>query len=278
MGAVCREPKWKTNLKWLQLWIVALVEQIEGVLAYFTHLKCQKRIGDDVGDLKYVFTKNKTNKFVKMTHLIRFIQLIMQEYNSKCLKMYLITLKVFKICWQMFAPIIKVKGSQIHLALAHWKWHTPRFKNYLKPWLNPFSAGLFLSYIVEPNFPNDFWLALGLHVVGNPRETIFFLVAYVCDLIVPYNPALKTLIFESHFKVWFWGLLSNIEKVVKVLCKFKFHSFIHRLVSGDTVLQCFRPVEPTAGFRRSRNIGWQINARSQHDVYSMLASALPKPD
>jgi hypothetical protein len=26
--------------------------QIEGVLAYFTHLKCQKHIGDDVGDLK----------------------------------------------------------------------------------------------------------------------------------------------------------------------------------------------------------------------------------
>jgi hypothetical protein len=30
--------------------------QIEGVLAYFTHLK---RIGDDVGDFKYVFTKKK---------------------------------------------------------------------------------------------------------------------------------------------------------------------------------------------------------------------------
>jgi hypothetical protein len=33
--------------------------QIDGVLAYFTYLKCQKRIGDDVGDLKYVFTKKK---------------------------------------------------------------------------------------------------------------------------------------------------------------------------------------------------------------------------
>jgi hypothetical protein len=30
--------------------------------------------------------------------LIRFIHLIMQEYDCKCLKMYLITLKVFKIC------------------------------------------------------------------------------------------------------------------------------------------------------------------------------------
>jgi hypothetical protein len=30
-------------------------------LAYFTHLKCQKRIGNDVGDLKYVFTKKKKN-------------------------------------------------------------------------------------------------------------------------------------------------------------------------------------------------------------------------
>jgi hypothetical protein len=28
---------------------------IEGVLAFFTHLKCQKCIGDDVGDLKYIF-------------------------------------------------------------------------------------------------------------------------------------------------------------------------------------------------------------------------------
>jgi hypothetical protein len=33
--------------------------QMEGVLAYFMHLKQQKRIGDDVGDFKYVFTKKK---------------------------------------------------------------------------------------------------------------------------------------------------------------------------------------------------------------------------
>jgi hypothetical protein len=38
--------------------------QIEGVLAYFTHFKCQKRIGDDVWDLKYVFFL-KYLKFVK---------------------------------------------------------------------------------------------------------------------------------------------------------------------------------------------------------------------
>jgi hypothetical protein len=40
---------------------------------------------------------------------IRFIH-IMQEYDSKCLKMYLITLKlkVFKICPNVFAPITKV--------------------------------------------------------------------------------------------------------------------------------------------------------------------------
>jgi hypothetical protein len=31
--------------------------QIEGVLAYFTHLGCQKCIGDDVGDVKYIFTQ-----------------------------------------------------------------------------------------------------------------------------------------------------------------------------------------------------------------------------
>jgi hypothetical protein len=63
---------------------------------YFTHLKCQKRIGDDVEDLKYIFTPQKIFffNFVKMTRLIRFIQLIMQEYDSKCLKMYFITLNV----------------------------------------------------------------------------------------------------------------------------------------------------------------------------------------
>jgi hypothetical protein len=33
-----------------------------------------------------------------MTPLMRFIHLIMQEYDSKYLKMYLIILKVFKIC------------------------------------------------------------------------------------------------------------------------------------------------------------------------------------
>jgi hypothetical protein len=65
---------------------------MEGVLAYFTHLKCQKRIKDDVGDCQ-------------MTPLVRFIHLIIQEYDSKCLKMYLITLKVFKL----LAPITKVK-------------------------------------------------------------------------------------------------------------------------------------------------------------------------
>jgi hypothetical protein len=47
-----------------------------------------------------------------MTRLIRFIQLIMQEYDSKCLKMCLITLKVFKICSKMFAPITKVNEGE----------------------------------------------------------------------------------------------------------------------------------------------------------------------
>jgi hypothetical protein len=59
-------------------------------------------MGFDVGDLKYVFaTKNNFFFFfflVKMTSLIRFIQLITQEYDFKWLKMYLITLKVLKIC------------------------------------------------------------------------------------------------------------------------------------------------------------------------------------
>jgi hypothetical protein len=47
------------------------------------HLKCQKCIEDDV------YTKKKY-LFVKMTPLVRFIHLFMQEYDAKCLKMYLI--------------------------------------------------------------------------------------------------------------------------------------------------------------------------------------------
>jgi hypothetical protein len=46
-----------------------------------------------------------------MTRLISFIQLIMQEYDSKCLKMYLITLKVFKIFLKN-APITKVNEGE----------------------------------------------------------------------------------------------------------------------------------------------------------------------
>jgi hypothetical protein len=65
----------------------------QGFRAYFTHLKCQKHIGDDVGDFKDVFT-NKKKKLDENDPLIRFIHLIMQEYDSKCLNMYLITLTV----------------------------------------------------------------------------------------------------------------------------------------------------------------------------------------
>jgi hypothetical protein len=68
--------------------------QIEGVLAYFMHLKCQKR-----------FTPNLFCFFLwKWPPLY----LIMQEYDSKSLKMYLITSKVFKICLKFLAPITKV--------------------------------------------------------------------------------------------------------------------------------------------------------------------------
>jgi hypothetical protein len=62
---------------------------IEAEIKNFTHLKCQKHIGDDIGDFKYVFTTKIIFWGVKMTSLICFIHLIMQEYDSKCLKMYL---------------------------------------------------------------------------------------------------------------------------------------------------------------------------------------------
>jgi aconitate hydratase len=50
---------WAAKGPWMQ---VSTGLQIEGVLAYFTQLKHQKCIGDDVGDLKYVYTqKNIVN-------------------------------------------------------------------------------------------------------------------------------------------------------------------------------------------------------------------------
>jgi hypothetical protein len=57
-----------------------------------------------------LFLQKKINLGVKMTSLIRFIQLIMQEYD--CLKMYLITFKVSKICLKMFVPITKVNEGE----------------------------------------------------------------------------------------------------------------------------------------------------------------------
>jgi hypothetical protein len=54
----------------------------------------------------------------------------MQEYDSKCLKMYLITLKVFKILKKMFAPITKVNEGESNAPA--WKWHTPRVENLSK--------------------------------------------------------------------------------------------------------------------------------------------------
>jgi hypothetical protein len=85
--------------------------QIEGLLAYFTHLK---RIGDDIGDVRYVlFLPPKKFFFlgVKMTPLICFIHLMMQEYDSNCLKMYLITLRIH-FTSIFFAPITKGKVNE----------------------------------------------------------------------------------------------------------------------------------------------------------------------
>jgi hypothetical protein len=64
-----------------------------------------------------------------MNPLVHFIHLIMQEYDSKCLKMYLITLKFVKN-FLRWSP--KSMKGQIHLALAHWKWDTPRVEKLSK--------------------------------------------------------------------------------------------------------------------------------------------------
>jgi hypothetical protein len=46
--------------------VIMASDRGQGVLAYFTHLKCQKRIGDDVG-LKIFYKKNNFFLWVKMT-------------------------------------------------------------------------------------------------------------------------------------------------------------------------------------------------------------------
>jgi hypothetical protein len=76
-----------------------------GCIGIFYAIKMPKNTLGMMSDTYVIF-------WGKMTPLIRFIQLIMQEYDSKWLKMYLITLKVFKICLKYFAPITKVNDGE----------------------------------------------------------------------------------------------------------------------------------------------------------------------
>jgi hypothetical protein len=98
---------------------------------YFTHSKCQKCIADDVRDVRCIFAAKTIWGWV------RFIHLVMQEYDSKCLKMYLITLKVFKICYKCLAPITKVngmnEGESNTPCPSTMEASTPRVEHYLKP-------------------------------------------------------------------------------------------------------------------------------------------------
>jgi hypothetical protein len=65
---------------------------------------------------------------------MRFIELIIQEYDSKCLKMYLITLKVFKMCIKFLAPITKVNDGESNTPCPSTLEVTLLgLKNYLKP-------------------------------------------------------------------------------------------------------------------------------------------------
>jgi hypothetical protein len=61
---------------------------------YFTHLKCQRRIEDEVGDIsRYVFTKKKLKKlyfFVENDPLVRFIHLLCKNMTTNPLKCILL--------------------------------------------------------------------------------------------------------------------------------------------------------------------------------------------
>jgi hypothetical protein len=58
-----------------------------------------------------------------------------------------------------------MKGSQIHLALAHWKWHTPRVEKLSKA-LQPIqycnfvapSCTLYTKIIISPNYCQNVWI------------------------------------------------------------------------------------------------------------------------
>jgi hypothetical protein len=115
-------------------WLFIAGLQIEGVLAYFTQIKCQKHIGDDLGDLKYVFTKKKRSFLWKWPYWYILSNLLCKNMTPTALKCILLPYKYLKFVKKCLCRSPKsMKGSQIHLALAHWKWHTPRLKNYLKP-------------------------------------------------------------------------------------------------------------------------------------------------
>jgi hypothetical protein len=59
-----------------------------GRIGIFYASKMQKNALEMMQGTSNTFLQKK-KIFVKMTPLIRFIHLIMQEYDSKCLKMYL---------------------------------------------------------------------------------------------------------------------------------------------------------------------------------------------
>jgi hypothetical protein len=68
----------------------------------------------------YIFTKKIS--WGENDRRVSFIHLIMQEYDSKCLKMYLITLKVFTISLKFLAPITKVnEGESDTPCPSQWK-------------------------------------------------------------------------------------------------------------------------------------------------------------
>jgi hypothetical protein len=106
--------------------------QIEGVLAYFTHLKCQKRIGKNTVDFKYVFTHKKPKRFFfffcENDPLYVLSTLLCKNMTQNALKCILLPKKYLKFVKKFLCRSPKsMKGSQTHLALG--------LKNYLKPYI-----------------------------------------------------------------------------------------------------------------------------------------------
>jgi hypothetical protein len=112
--------------------------------------------------------------------------LYVQEYDSKCLKMYRITLKVFKICEKMYvcAKVNEGESNTPCPSTLEVTYRTPRLKNYSKiPWYPK------LLFHQRENALASFWVQRVLVTQPRPSQVMIkhnFLLWGILEL--KFNP------------------------------------------------------------------------------------------